>query len=295
MAQPRARLPRLPRDAIDLRTELERAVEGDHFGLEYQPIIDLQSGAIAAVEALLRWRHPLLGTIPVEEYLPIAAGTGLIVPIGERVIEAACRQLRTWHLGFSRLPSLTVSVNIAAQQLSAPGFVDHLEAALERSDVRPEWLMLELAPGCGRLQEPAEAAASLGVQVVLDDFGAGDTLLDLKRLPISAVKLHAAFVATSAGAKQDGVFAEALLTIAHERGLQTMGKGIETRAQAKRLADLDCTLGQGYLYSKPLGPAGIGTLLARGVLGGGARTPSTVTWRAGRRLARSPLARSGCD
>ncbi len=271
MAQRPVRLPRLPRDPIDLRTELERAVEGDHFGLEYQPIIDLQSGAIAAVEALLRWRHPLLGTIPVDDYLPMAAETGLIVPIGERVIDAACRQLRTWHLGFSRLPSLTVSVNVAAQQLGAPGFVDHLGAALERSDVTPEWLMLELAPGCGRLQEPAEAVASLGVQMALDDFGAGDTLLDLARLPISAVKLHAAFVATSAGTRQDGVFAQALLTIAQTRGLQTMGKGVETRAQAKRLADLDCTMGQGYLYSKPLGPEGIGTLLARGVVGVGAR------------------------
>jgi EAL domain-containing protein (putative c-di-GMP-specific phosphodiesterase class I) len=272
MARRPARLPRLPRDPIDLRTELERAVEGDHFGLEYQPIIDLQSGAIAGVEALLRWRHPWLGTIPVGDYLPIAAETGLIVPIGERVIDAACRQLRTWHLGFSRLPSLTVSVNVAAQQLGAPGFVDHLGAALKRSDVRPQGLMLELTPGCGGLGEPAKEVASLGVQLALDDFGAGDTLLDLAHLPISAVKLHAAFVATSTGTRQDGVFAQALLTIAQTRGLQTMGKGVETRAQAKRLADLDCTLGQGYLYSKPLGPEGIGTLLARGVLSVGART-----------------------
>jgi len=262
---------RLPRDPIDLRVELERAVEGDHFGLEYQPIIDLQTGAIAAVEALLRWRHPLLGTIPVADYLPIAAETGLIVPIGERVIDAACRQLRTWHLGFSRLPSLAVSVNIAAQQLAAPGFVANLQAALERSDVMPEWLLLELAPGCGLLLEPAQAVADLGVRMALDDFGAGDTLLDLTRLPISAVKLHAAFVATAAGGKEEGVFAEALLAIAQARGLQTMGKGVETRAQARRLANLACTLGQGYLYSKPLGPEGIGTLLARGVLGGGAR------------------------
>jgi EAL domain-containing protein (putative c-di-GMP-specific phosphodiesterase class I) len=223
------------------------------------------------VEALLRWRHPLLGTIPVADYLPIAAETGLIVPIGERVIDAACRQLRTWHLGFSRLPSLAVSVNIAAQQLAAPGFVANLQAALERSDVMPEWLLLELAPGCGLLQEPAQAVADLGVRMALDDFGAGDTLLDLARLPISVVKLHAAFVATSAGDKQDGVFAEALLAIAQARGLQTMGKGVETRAQARRLANLACTLGQGYLYSKPLGPESIGTLLARGVLGGGAR------------------------
>lgn len=262
---------RLPRDPIDLHAELERAVEADDFGLEYQPIIDLQSGAIASVEALLRWRHPLLGTIPVGDYLPVATETGLIVPIGERVVEAACRQLRTWHLGFSRLPSLAVSVNIAPQQLGAAGFVGHLQAALERWEVRPEWLLLELAPGCGRLQEPATAVAELGVRMALDDFGAGDTLLDLTRLSISAVKLHAAFVTTSAGPKEDGVFAEALLSIAQARGLQTMGKGVETRAQARRLANLACSLAQGFLYSKPLGPEGIGTLLARGVLAGGAR------------------------
>lgn len=262
---------RLPRDRIDLRVELERAVEGDHFGLEYQPMIDLRTGAVAGVEALLRWRHPLLGTIPVGDYLPIAAETGLIVPIGKRVVDAACRQLRTWRLGFSRLPSLTVSVNIAPQQLGAPGFVAHLQGVLERSDITPESLLLELAPGCGHLQEPAEAAAALGVRLALDDFGGDDTLLDLARLPISAVKLHAAFVGMLDGAGQDGIFVEALLSIAGARGLQTMGKGVETRTQAKRLANLDCSLAQGYLYSKPLGPEGIGTLLARGVMGGGGR------------------------
>jgi EAL domain-containing protein (putative c-di-GMP-specific phosphodiesterase class I) len=266
--------PRLARGPVDLRSELEQAVERNDFGLEYQPIIDLQTGAIAAVEALLRWRHPLLGTIPIADYLPIAEETGLIVPIGERVIEAACRQLRTWHLGFSRLPSLAVSVNLSPLQLGAPGFPAFVAECLERNDVMAEWLGLELAPGCGSLVEPAQELAGIDVRLCLDDFGAGDTLLDLLRLPISAVKLHAPFVVASTGPNEEGVFAEALLAIAQARGLVTMGKGVETRTQARRLANLGCNLAQGFLYSKPLGPEGIGTLLSRGVLTGGARAIS---------------------
>lgn len=262
---------RPPREAVDLRQELDLAVKRNDFALEYQPLIDLQTGAIAAVEALLRWRHPLLGTIPVGDYLPIAEENGLIVPIGERVLEEACRQLRTWHLGFSRLPSLSVSINVSPRQLGEPGFADGVAAALERAEVLAEWLTLELAPGCGVHAEMAAALAELGVRLVLDDFGAGNTLLDLRSLPIGGVKLHAAFVTTAAGSREEGVFAEALLSIAQARGVMTMGKGVETRAQARRLANLDCDLAQGFLYSKPLGPEGIGTLLSRGILSGGAR------------------------
>jgi len=254
-----------------MRSELEQAVERGDFALEYQPIIDLQSGAIAAVEALLRWRHPLLGTITVGDYLPIAEESGLIVPIGQHVLDAACRQLRTWRLGFSRLPSLAVSVNISPHQLAAPGFVGEVAAVLDRSEVMAEWLTLELAPGSGMFPAAANGLADLGVRLALDDYGAGDTLRDLRRLPISAVKLHAEFVTAAAGPTEDGVFAEALLAIAQARGVVTMGKGVETRAQARRLANLGCNLAQGYLYSKPLGPEGIGTLLSRGVLSGGAR------------------------
>lgn len=263
---------RLTRDRIDLRAELESAVEREDFGLEYQPIIDLHSGAIAAVEALVRWRHPLLGTIPVGDYLPIAVETGLIVPIGQRVLETACRQLHTWHQGFARLPSLGVSVNLAPRQLNAPGLLADVADALERWEVVPEWLTLELGPGCGALLEATTALADLGVRLALDDFGAGDTVRDLRRLPVSAVKLHSDFVTIAAGPKEDGVFAEALLAIGQARGVLTMGKGVETRAQARRLANLGCDLAQGFLYSKPLGPEGIGTLLSRGVLTGGIRT-----------------------
>lgn len=255
---------RLNRDPLDLQRELEGAVERNEFGVEYQPIIDLQSGAIAAVEALIRWRHPLLGTIPPGDYLPLAEQTGLIVPIGDRVLATASRQLRTWHLGFARMQSLSLHVNVAPSQLSAPGFPQAVERALDDAEVSPVSLTLELGAGCSQFLEPAVELRDLGVDLVLEDFGTGSTLEDVRRLPVSGVKLHPSFAALAAGTPEEVVFPEALLDIAHVRGLTATGKGIETRDQARRLSSMGCDLGQGFLYSKPLGPEGIGTLLARG-------------------------------
>ena len=255
---------RLNRDPLDLQRELEGAVERNEFGVEYQPIIDLQSGAIAAVEALIRWRHPLLGTIPPADYLPLAEQTGLIVPIGERVLATASRQLRTWHLGFARMQSLSLHVNVAPSQLAAPGFAQSVERALDDAEVSPVSLTLELGAGCAQYLEPAVELRDMGVDLVLEDFGTGTTLEDVRRLPVSGVKLHPSFVALAAGTPEEVVFPEALLDIAPVRGLTATGKGIETRDQARRLSSMGCDLGQGFLYSKPLGPEGIGTLLARG-------------------------------
>jgi EAL domain-containing protein (putative c-di-GMP-specific phosphodiesterase class I) len=261
---------RLPRDPVDLQHELERAVERSEFGLEYQPIIDLQTGAIAAVEALLRWRHPLLGTIAPGDYLPLAEETGLIVPIGDWVLETASRQLRTWHLGFARMQSLALNVNVATQQLADIGFVRRVERILDAAEVSPLSLTFELGPGSGAHLEAAVELRDLGVNLALEDFGTGTTLDDVRRIPVGTVKLHAGIVALTAGGDEDVVFAEALLSIAHTRALGSIGKGVETRDQARRLAALGCDLGQGFLYSKPLGPEGIGTLLARGRVSFGA-------------------------
>ena len=255
---------RLPRDPIDLRHELERAVEKNEFGLEYQPIIDLQSGAIAAVEALLRWRHPLLGTIAPADYLPLAEETGLIVPIGERVLDAATRQLRTWHLGFARMQSLGMNINVAPPQLAEPAFVQVVDAALAAAELSPMSLTLELSAGSGSYVDVAMALRELGVNLAIEDFGAGTSLEDVRRLPVNALKLHPSFVSLAGGPPEDVAFAESLIAIARARNLTTTGKGVETRDQARRLAALGCNLAQGFLYSKPLGPEGIGTLLARG-------------------------------
>jgi EAL domain-containing protein (putative c-di-GMP-specific phosphodiesterase class I) len=256
-----------PSGSIELLPELQRAVERQEFGLEYLPIIDLQSGAIAGVEALLRWRHPLLGIIPPSDYLPLAEETGLIVPIGERVLDVACRQLRTWQLGFARMQSMVMSVNVGMRQLEEPGFVDMVGGILGRADLEPGSLVLELSGP--RIQEGLETLGILhemGIRLAIDDFGAADTLRATRVLPVDVVKLDGGFVALVVGPPADAAFAEALLEIGRARNLETIGKGVETREQARRLQGLSCDRAQGYLYSKPLGPEGIGTLLARGQL-----------------------------
>jgi len=258
---PRQRTQRPP---IDLAAELARAVERNEFGLEYQPIIDLNTGAIGAVEALLRWRHPLMGTIAPADYLPLAEETGLIVPIGERVLDAATRQLRTWHLGFARMQSLRVNVNISPRQLTDDGLLTHVATVLQRSDLDPSSLTLELGTGCADHPEPIAALADLGVGLALEDFGQGSSLDDIRDMPLTAVKLVPSFAAMATGDDEEVAFAESVLALCRTRGLATVGKGVETRDQARRLAVIGCDMAQGYLYSKPLGSEGIGTLLARG-------------------------------
>ena len=255
---------RTQRPAIDLAAELEAAVERNEFGLEYQPIIDLTTGSIAAVEALLRWRHPLMGTIAPADYLPLAEETGLIVPIGERVLDAATRQLRTWHLGFARMQSLRVNINISARQLGDPGLLGHLDMVLQRSDLDPSSLTLELGEDCVGQTTAIGALADVGVGLAIEDFGVGSSLDVVRDLPLSIVKLHPSFAAMATGKDEDLAFAEGLLALCRARDLLTIGKGVETRDQARRLAALGCDMAQGYLYSKPLGSEGIGTLLARG-------------------------------
>jgi len=189
---------RTQRPPIDLAVELERAVDRNEFGLEYQPIIDLGSGSIGAVEALLRWRHPLMGTIAPSDYLPLAEETGLIVPIGERVLDAATRQLRTWHLGFARMQALRVNVNLSPRQLTDPGLLDHLRTVLRRSDLDPGALTLELGTGCSQAPDAIRALAELGVGLALEDFGQGSSLDDVRDLPLTIVKLHPSFATLAA-------------------------------------------------------------------------------------------------
>jgi EAL domain-containing protein (putative c-di-GMP-specific phosphodiesterase class I) len=205
-----------------------------------------------------------MGTIAPAEYLPLAEETGFIVPIGERVLDAATRQLRTWHLGFARMQGLKVNVNISPRQLSDPALMGHLTTVLQRSDLDPVSLTLELGHDCSEYPERIDALAGIGVGLALEDFGEGSSLDDVRQMPLTIVKLHPSFAGMAAGSDDDAAFAESLLALCRARGLATIGKGVETREQARRLAVLGCDMAQGYLYSKPLGSEGIGTLLARG-------------------------------
>jgi EAL domain-containing protein (putative c-di-GMP-specific phosphodiesterase class I) len=162
------------------------------------------------------------------------------------------------------MQGLGMNINVAPPQLARPDFASMVDATLDASEISPVSLTLELAPGSADYLDATLELRDLGVNLAIEDFGQGTTLEDVRRLPVNALKLHASFVMLAAGPPEDVAFAESLLAIARARNLTTTGKGVETRDQARRLASLGCDLAQGFLYSKPLGPEGIGTLLARG-------------------------------
>jgi EAL domain-containing protein (putative c-di-GMP-specific phosphodiesterase class I) len=162
------------------------------------------------------------------------------------------------------MQSLQVNVNISPRQLSDENLIPYITTVLQRSDLDPSSLTLELGTGCNEYPDHIAALAELGVGLALEDFGQGSSLDDVREMPLTAVKLVPTFAAMAAGNDDDVAFAESVLALCRARGLATVGKGVETREQARRLAVLGCDMAQGYLYSKPLGSEGIGTLLARG-------------------------------
>jgi diguanylate cyclase (GGDEF)-like protein/PAS domain S-box-containing protein len=249
--------------AVDrLRTEaaLRRALEGDELEVHYQPIVDLTDGSIAAVEALVRWRHPERGLLGPDAFVGVAEDSGLIVPLGRRVLELACAQGAAWAT--ARGPGravLPVHVNLSPRQLHDHGLVETIEATLARHGAVPATLALEITEGTLIDRGPdrlalLERLRDLGVALVLDDFGTGwSSLARLAELPIGGLKVDRSFVADLAG--NGGPIVDAILRLARAFALPVVAEGIETVAQRDALRDLDCTLGQGFLFARPL-PAG---------------------------------------
>lgn len=270
MAEPRA-----PRRAStpqpSLEEELQRALERQEFTIEYQPVVELRSGAVVGAEALVRWRHPGRGTIPPAEFLPLAEQTGQIQAIGVFVLQRATRQARSWQMASPAGANFVVSVNMSARQLTDDTVVTSVTDALTAADLSPASLVLEISAGDSAVTDAAlatlDALRKTGVRLALDDFGAGGSFGEARRLPIDMVKLDRSFVIAVSGRPADSSFAEALLAIGRARSLETVAKGVETQDQARRLLALGCQMAQGYLYSKPLGAEGIGAVLARGRLG----------------------------
>ena len=258
-----------------LEDELQRALERQEFTLEYQPVVELKTGSVMGAEALVRWRHPVRGTIPPGEFLPLAEQTGQISAIGEFVLERAARQARSWQLASPAGANFVLSVNLSARQAGDATTVDLVRSTLNSGELSPGSLVLEVAAGDGVVEDQTistlNSLRKLGVRIALDDFGAGMSFKEARRLPLDLVKLDRAFVVDVASRPADASFAEALLAVGRARGLQTVAKGVETTDQARRLLALGCDMAQGYLYSKPLGAEGIGAVLARGRLGTMAR------------------------
>ncbi|HXF98704.1 MAG TPA: EAL domain-containing protein [Gaiellaceae bacterium] len=250
---------------LALKADLQRAALADEFELRYQPIVELRTGAVVAVEALLRWRHPERGLLGPDEFVAVAEETGVILPLGRFVLEAACREAARWR----RLacPRLGVHVNISARQLMGAQLADEVAGALARSGLDPTALTLEITENA--LLESDVVLCRLaalkrdGVRVAIDDFGTGYSSLNyLRRLPVDTLKIAKAFVTDLAESREQQRLASAILRLGATLGLETVAEGVETPEQARALRTLGCRYAQGFLFARPL-PAGEVDVLLR--------------------------------
>ena len=248
-------------------TRLRQALERGEMRLHYQPIVTLQDRRIVGVEALLRWQDPGQGLVMPATFIPIAEDTGLIVALGEWVLEQSCAQLRAWHSeGRSHL---RVAVNISTRQLEGPRLVTTVERVLEKSGLAPEFLELELTEGVmlvlsDDVRASLKALRDMGVRLVIDDFGTGYSSLSyLKQLQFQLLKVDRSFVVHIPDSSSDTQIATTILLMAQGLGLQVVAEGIETQQQYDFMRAHGCEYGQGHYFSRPQPADQITGLLAR--------------------------------
>ena len=239
-----------------LEQDMRVALEARQFVLHYQPQLDSRDGRIVGVEALVRWHHPRDGLVMPAEFIPMAEETGLILPLGEWVLDEACRQLREWRDAGIR--GVTMAVNLSAHQLHSPALLEQVAHALEDNDLAGSELELEITESVA-MHDPAasisklKALRDLGVRLSIDDFGTGYSSLSyLKLLPIHTLKLDQSFVRDIESDSNDVAICTATIALAHNLGLAVIAEGVETEAQRLLLTSHQCDYMQGFLFSKPL-------------------------------------------
>jgi predicted signal transduction protein with EAL and GGDEF domain len=250
---------------LNLESGLRRALEEDQLEVCYQPQIDVSSGRIIGAEALLRWTHPERGQVPAATFIPIAEDSGLILPIGEWVLNCACRQVAEWAK--AGLPAVPVAVNVSAVQFRRQDLPDLVRRALTMSGLSAEMLSLEITETAimsvrERAVAPLTELRRTGVGLALDDFGTGYSSLSyLKAFPISTVKIDRSFVAEMLHDRTAATITEAIVSMAHILGLRVLAEGVEEHAQLAKLEQLGCDAVQGFLFSPAVPPQAFARLL----------------------------------
>jgi diguanylate cyclase (GGDEF)-like protein/PAS domain S-box-containing protein len=243
-------------EKFTLQTELRNAILRSEFVLRYQPQVDLRTGRVFAVEALIRWQHPTLGMIPPIRFIPIAEDTGLIVPIGDWVLHEACRQNKAWQA--AGVPPVTVCVNVSARQFKEKSLISRVVSALRDSGLEAQYLELELTESLV-MQDVEQAVAtmrelqSLGVQLSIDDFGTGySSLAALKTFPVARLKIDKSFINDLPNDENDKAVASAVISLGQKLNLRVIAEGVETDDQVAFLRQNNCDEMQGYHFSKPV-------------------------------------------
>ncbi|SNS48886.1 diguanylate cyclase (GGDEF) domain-containing protein [Noviherbaspirillum humi] len=250
-------------DAIRARhsreAELRHAVDQDQFVMYYQPRVDISTGVTCSMEALVRWAHPNRGIVEPVEFVPLAEESGLIVQLGELVIDKVCAQLAFW---LSRGQELVpVSINVSARQFNEARVAERLSEALQRHQVPAHLVEIELTESsmtgdCQEVSEALKAIQAMGINLAVDDFGTGySSLSQLQRLDFDVLKVDRAFTAELEATREGAVFFNAIITMAHALGMRVVAEGVETMEQVRKLKELQCDEVQGFFISTPLPPS----------------------------------------
>jgi EAL domain-containing protein (putative c-di-GMP-specific phosphodiesterase class I) len=241
---------------LELKGDLQRALEDGEFTLRYQPIMDLARGDMAGMEALLRWEHPQRGTVAPLDFVPLLEDTGMIVPVGRQVLGQACAWAAHMQSRCPRSPALYMTVNVSACQLQRPEFIEEVRVALADSGIAPASLTLELTESV--MMQDMELSLlrlktlrALGVKLAIDDFGTGYSSLNyIRQLPVDILKIDRSFLADPTPEVEQ--LTAAIVQLARIFKLKAVAEGVEERSQVERLRAIHCDFGQGYHFAKPL-------------------------------------------
>jgi diguanylate cyclase (GGDEF)-like protein len=245
-------------DRLRIETDLRGVADRKELLLHYQPIVALSTGELTGFEALVRWRHPERGMISPGLFIPVAEETGTIVPIGNWVLDEACRQLAAWHRQHPSLSHLSMSVNVSRKQLVRTEMAQWVESAVMRAGIRPDRLALEVTESAVIRDVDGAVAVlrqlkALGVSIHLDDFGTGYSSLScLHKFPIDLVKIDRSFIDGAADRRDYAAVVSAVIAVAHNLGVRLIAEGVETPEQIALLQALDCDRAQGYYFGKPM-------------------------------------------
>jgi EAL domain-containing protein (putative c-di-GMP-specific phosphodiesterase class I) len=252
-----------------LESSLRRGLEREEFHLVYQPLLDLKSGRLVGMEALVRWQHPDLGLLLPGKFIPIAEETGMIIPLGDWVLAAACRQNRQWQN--EGLPPLRVAVNLSARQFVQANLARRVAEILQETGLDPSCLELELTEST--IMSNAEATITIlqelktmGISLAIDDFGTGYSSLSyLKHFPIDRLKIDRSFVCDITTNPDDAAIADAIIAMAHSLKLKVTAEGVEKQEQLKYLSTRNCDEMQGYILSYPIGAVEFAAFIREGI------------------------------
>jgi len=243
-------------DKLVLENNLHKAIDKEELLLHYQPQVDLNTGQILGMEALIRWQHPDLGLIPPNEFIPLAEETGLICRIGEWVLRTACAQNQAWQL--AGLPPMRIAVNISAHQFQQPDLVRTVAQILQETRLDPRYLEIEITESTAMQDinltiSVLQKLQEMGIKIAMDDFGTGySSLSSLKRFPLDTLKIEQSFVQELTTSSNDAAIITAIIALGHKLNLQIIAEGVETSKQLEFLRSVKCEGIQGYLFSRPL-------------------------------------------